>query len=138
MRVTIGRNTEDAMRILGIPSYPFSAKILQSNFRRLIKLHHPDNGGKKEMAQQVISAYNHVKNLTIDVEGRREENIKQFEEEKEDLFSFWDICPNCKGLGKEWARGAGRFGIGCWKCHGSGRMKINPFNPVIAKGGIMI
>ncbi|MBW8001790.1 MAG: J domain-containing protein [Planctomycetes bacterium] len=143
MRIVIGRNTKDAMRVLEIEAYPFSTEELMGNFRRLIKTHHPDYGGKKEMAQKVIEAYNHIKNLAMDMNGEveREESIRQFEEEEEDLFSLWDVCPLCKGAKRKWTN-YGKWMRpsyqDCLRCNGIGKIKIKPFNPVIPKGGIMI
>ncbi|MCK4526509.1 DnaJ domain-containing protein [candidate division WOR-3 bacterium] len=45
-------------------------------------------------------------------------------------------CPKCKGTGRILikARTTRRM---CWYCGGSGKIKLNPFNPVIPKGGIL-
>ena len=53
MRVTIGENTERAMKVLGIESYPFTYSELKSSYRSLIKIYHPDVAkGNKEEAEK--------------------------------------------------------------------------------------
>ena len=42
-------------------------------------------------------------------------------------------CPKCHGLGVVYEKKL----IDCWKCEGLGKIKIDPFNPVIRKGAIL-
>lgn len=228
MKISIGDQTKDAMKVLGIDSYPFSSEELSSKFRQLIKLHHPDRnkGLHNDEAIKIINAYKHLKNLVINflVENDEIEATKKMFDEDEDMFSIWDTCPECKGLGKikrsfftrefvscpdcdplpkrnkifsfyeifgltpsassgiktlkcKYCKGTGKFkqrngrivdcrackGTGIWKkvtcrtcggsgiiskveedtiicptCKGIGKVKINPFNPVIKKGSVLI
>ena len=63
MRLFIGNISQTAMQVLGIESFPFSESELKSKFRKLIHKYHEDKGGDKRKAQEIISAYNHLKNL---------------------------------------------------------------------------
>lgn len=225
MRISIGGQTQDAMKILGIEVYPFSPEELSTRFRHLIKVHHPDKNKDdctaKETAQKLIRAYQHLKNLAITtlIDQEQEQEARKIFDEDEDLFTIWDTCPECKGSGKvknRWGVGNtelcpdcdpmeqsffsmlfrhsigrssgvktlrckyckdGKFtqrngrivdcrvckGTGIWKkvrcrtcngfgivnkklerfvacskCEGLGKVKLNPFNPVIRKGSILI
>lgn len=228
MRIDIGNTTKEYMKLLGVKEYPFSDKELSSNFREKIKAWHPDVTKKdnaEEKAREFIDAYKHLKNLAVSFvveEEQREEMIKRFQED-ENLFSLWDICPECSGKGRMkkvnsdtevrciecdpvstppilgWlfaaslggrlkfkrssgvktlkcpdCHGTGKFkqrkgktvtcylckGTGfkkvkcrkcggsgvvygeslssCWKCKGLGKIELNPFNPVIRKGSVLV
>lgn len=133
MRISIGGQTQDAMEVLGIEAYPFTSGELSVRFRHLIKLHHPDrnenNPTAKEITQKLLDAYQHLKNLAIVmfVGEKQEQEARRIFEEDEDMFSIWDTCPRCSGL---------RIAT-CSKCNGLGKIKLNPFNPVIRKGAIL-
>ena len=107
MRISIGAVTEEAMKQLEIRDYPFSPEELSINFRAIIKLCHPDvvrekDGVLEEKAKRVITAYKHLKNLAVSfmVEEKQKTKVMRAFEEDEDLFTFWDTCPECKGKGK--------------------------------------
>lgn len=232
MKISIGGQTQDAMKVLGIEAYPFTPEELSGKFRPLIQRYHPDKNKDdpmaKEFAQELIGAYKHLKNLAVItvVDKEQEQEARKIFEEDEDIFSIWDTCPRCKGSGKvksvyashpeicpdcdpipmsdsilqAWfgwtyrrrdrsmkasgiktlkcqycddgkfkqrngrivdcriCRGTGiwkkvdcrtcrGFGyvfkelkdlITCSKCDGLGKIKINPFNPVIRKGSILV
>ena len=104
MRISIGERTKEAMAILGIEGYPFSVDELSTNFRSLIKVYHPDKNPSKESenkAKSLISAYKHLKNLTVNtfVLDSDKERVRKVFEEDEDIFTIWDKCPDCKGSG---------------------------------------
>jgi len=156
MRISIGGKTEDAMKILKIKSYPFSPEKLSKNFRILIKVNHPDvsNDPKtaNEKTRQIIESYKHLKNLAISfISGDEIKAAHQRFEEDKNMFSLWDICPDCKGAGKIVrirhlfdyegcpncdplpsrglfrflfeARGSGRKTLKCNACKGTGKFK---------------
>lgn len=137
MRIVIGKNTERFMSVLGITSYPFSPEILSSQFKVAIKTHHPDNGGKKEKAQEIIEAYKNLKNLAVSVSKEdTEEVLRRFEEQDGDLFKLWEDCKQCNGKGHLFSRGYRNKGcrlcnfIGlyymktvCRSCKGTGKFK---------------
>ena len=69
MRIFLGDKSKFAMSQLGIDSFPFTEATLKSKFRGLIKRYHEDTGGNKRKAQEIIAAYNHLKNLaSIEIE----------------------------------------------------------------------
>ena len=105
MRIVIGDRTEEAMKILGIPEYPFTPEELSTKFRSLIKKIHPDINGSNEAkkhSQEVIDSYKLLKNLAISNVSDRERNVaqKMFDED-EDMFSLYETCPRCKGSKKD-------------------------------------
>lgn len=103
MLITIGQNTEKQMKILGIENYPFSASMLKQNFRNLIQINHPDKkGGSKEKAQNIIDAYNNLKNLALNDITEKDKNNAEtiIAEQERDIFAVLDTCPNCKGIGE--------------------------------------
>ncbi|KKM21335.1 hypothetical protein LCGC14_1636430 [marine sediment metagenome] len=105
MRIIIGDRTEQAMKILDIPEYPFTPEELSTKFRSLIKKIHPDINGSNEAkkhSQEVISSYKMLKNLAISNISDKERNVAQkvFDED-EDMFSFYETCPRCKGSKKD-------------------------------------
>jgi len=105
LRISIGGQTEDAMLILGIKNYPFTPMELSTKFRSLIKIYHPDtnkNLESEEEAKKLISAYKHLKNLAIDnlVNAEQKTEAARKFDEDEDLFTIWDTCPECNGIGK--------------------------------------
>lgn len=51
---------ESPWDIIGVPAGSAWATI-KSAFGKLIKIHHPDKGGTKEMAQKIIAAYEKLK-----------------------------------------------------------------------------
>ncbi len=116
MRIIIGDRTEQAMKILDIPGYPFAPEELSTKFRSLIKKIHPDINGSdeaKKHSQEVISSYKMLKNLAIS-------NVS---------------CRTCNGTGFV-GNGRTEF-INCGKCHGVGKIKLDLFNPVIPKGAVL-
>ncbi len=94
VQISIGDVTGKAMKCLGIETHPFSSEELVYNFRKLIKICHPDipSGSKdNDKTAKVIAAYRHLKSLAI----------------------------------------SSAVGEGLCK------IKLNPFNPVIAKGSVL-
>lgn len=115
MLITIGNATREAMVCLTIKEYPFSSEELSQKFRTIIKTCRTAFLVEKdvkieEKAKEVILAYKHLKNLAISFVAT--ENDKRAAEERfyedEDLFTFWDTCPECKGSGKV----KNRWGVG--------------------------
>jgi len=191
----------------------------------LVKLHHPDknnnNPTAKDTTRELIEAYKHLKNLAITafIDEKQEQEARKIFEEDEDIFTIWDTCSECNGLGKVKHFGSsrteacpdcdpvpkdyivhpfifmggvkasgiktlkckycdnGKFklrngrivdcrvcnGTGIWKrvkcrtcggfgyvfkeakilatcskCNGLGKIQVNPFNPVIRKGSILV
>lgn len=106
MRISIGGQTQDAMKVLGIEAYPFTSEELSGKFRPLIRHHHPDRNKDdptaKDIARKLIEAYQHLRNLVIttSVDEEQEQKARRIFEEDEDMFSIWDTCPRCNGLGK--------------------------------------
>lgn len=215
MRITLGNNSRDAMKRLGIKEYPFTSIELKGQFRTMVRGVHSDlNGndpGNNELTRKVIEAYNHLKNLAIDKEGA---DFQSFEDDSDDLFNLKKTCSHCNGTGK-WEKeiwvdeecpkcngtmkvqlkcrfcndgkfkqkhgrvvdcykckgtgiwktvncnqcnrnefyhhpifgrmfaGRQQFGhyekalVNCPKCNGTGKIKVNPFNPVIPKGAVL-
>jgi DnaJ-class molecular chaperone len=210
VKITIGGATQDCMSVLGVQTYPFTSRELSSAFRTKLKEVHPDmndGGDKKQNAEtrKVIEAYKHLKNLAIDPQKDKEQEV--IVEEEKDIFALYEICPECHGSRKRtvqeggyacpnctpmfpsfgWlfglrrgrgfnlircnkCNGTGKYldkgicfkcngqgvtKIRCSVCHGSGykeaetvtytcsncggkgKIKIDPFNPVIPKGAVL-
>lgn len=99
MRISIGRNTEEAMALLGVKAYPFTSEELSFCFREKIKMYHSDTGGDTscdKKAHEVITANKHLKNLAIDFE----KSDCVVDDTDEDLFTLKAECPSCKGSKK--------------------------------------
>ena len=150
MKIIIGENTEKAMEVLGIESYPFTYEELKSSYRVLAKKYHPDVAkGNREEAEnkfkEINSSFKLIENLAMNSGAISEDKARITKElEKDDMFSFWIKCERCFGTGrirKFVYQGLGkRKGIAfdsCWKCRGVGKIKIDPFNPAIRKGAIL-
>jgi len=114
MRISIGEQTQDAMKVLGIENYPFSPEELSTKFRSLVKRHHPDTNkndpAAKDTTQKLIIAYRHLKNLAVAmfVDEEQEREAERIFEKDEDIFNIWDTCPECGGSGtirNEWGFG---------------------------------
>lgn len=145
MFITIGNKTKKFMKILELHQYPFSVAELNSSYKRLIKIHHPDKGGDENTAKQIIIAYEALKNLAISettIEKCQRLARKYDEEIAKDMFILFNNCEYCNGTGNE------RYTVGkgkhqsfkfrrCLKCYGTGKIPMNPFNPVIPKGAIL-
>lgn len=155
MKITIGSNTENAMNVLGIDSYPFTEIELKTKFRKLIHEHHEDKGGSKEKTQEILEAYKHLKNLAmnsiISEEDTKNELAKQ--QQENDPFGIYETCIYCKGLGKIalsalkyikcpdcssgthfWEfRGFGVLRKQCSHCNGTGKYKKIDGNIIICK-----
>lgn len=57
-------NLEEALKIFEIQNiYEISEKDVKKKFRDLIKVHHEDKGGNKDKSQQIIGAYNLLKEV---------------------------------------------------------------------------
>lgn len=52
--------------------------------------------------------------------------------------SFRWVCKHCKGVGFVFDLNPITTYYNCFKCGGAGKIKLNPFNPVIRKGAVMI
>lgn len=160
MRIFIGNETEKAMAILQINRFPFSETELKKNYKQLVFIYHPDrNNGSDESVKrtkQIINAYNKIKNLATP-EPNEKEAVKiqeHYEKEKEDVFTFWEKCDRCNGTGRiitkkyigeyldylfSSIKQKPKYEVNnCPKCRGAGEIKIEVFNPVIPKGGVMI
>ena len=150
MRITIGEDTQNAMKHLNIESYPFTYEELKGNFISLIKQHHPDvTKGNKEEAEKkskvIISSFKLIENLAINTDGISEDKARITKElEKDDMFDFWEKCEHCFGTGRvrrfvyhgRMKRKSITFDP-CWKCKGVGKIKLDLFNPAIRKGAIL-
>lgn len=139
MLITIGDETRKAMTLLGIKDYPFSSKELRANYKQLLKQHHPDLNGNSAKAtkktQKVTSAYNKIKNLTIDIGMDNLSKAKErFQKSEKDMFDLWDDCKLCHGEGVLLTRvtnfstcpncqGEGNVILVCRDCHGTGKFK---------------
>ena len=133
MRITLGDNSKQAMRILDIESYPFTSKILAENFKKMIKIHHPDKGGTEQKAKEIISSYTHLKHVAIAVSIDDKIKAEKDIEKHKGMFDFVKPCPRCKGTGKSsWFDN-----MLCGTCEGTGKVRYEPFNPVITKGSIL-
>jgi DnaJ-class molecular chaperone len=137
MKITIGESTKERMAILNIENFPFSEKELKSNFRKLLHIHHEDKGGSKNKTQQIIEAYNFLKNMVV-------ENVSDSSKPaKDDLFDLSARCHVCNGLGSVLERQFGYFSSGeqikkqCYKCKGTGKVEMELFNPVIPRGAVL-
>jgi len=156
MQLKISSQTKAAMVILEIKEYPFTGKEVTDNFRRLIKLYHPDNNGNKEKSRMIIDAYKKLQNLGIENFEKPLENgdFKVTCEFcngtgfKYKRVKTWITCPVCNADG-DWCRRCDKSGkiftyigkieqVQCPKCRGLKYIVINPFNPVIIKDGILI
>jgi len=115
MLITIGDVTKDAMACLDIKEYPFSPEELSQKFRTIIKTYKAAFLVKKdvkaeEKAKEVILAYKHLKNLAVAfivAEDDKRAAEERFYED-EDIFTLWDICPQCNGNKKvknKWGAG---------------------------------
>lgn len=134
MRITLGDNSKQAMRILNIELYPFTSKILSDSFKKMIKIHHPDKGGTEKKAKEIISSYCHLKHLAIDISIEDKLKAEKDIEENKGIFDFFKRCPRCNGTGESiWFDD-----LHCSKCSGTGKIKYEPFNPVITKGSVLI
>jgi len=216
MHISIGRNTENNMKLLGIESFPFSEQTIKTNFRTLAFQYHPDhNNGNEEASkkfQKIKEAYDALINLATCVTAEQvSDEMKKQDKAKEDMFELYEQCSSCEGNGEKfeervveekimdenkikskepcifcrnipcrkcnngvftlkngrkvtclkcmgvgrvsdpmcfWCRGFGSLGgvsykkirvrVKCGHCNGTGKVKVDPFNPVIPKGGIMI
>jgi len=147
--IHIGSKTKEAMKILEIDQFPFSESALKTSYKRLIFRYHPDRNGEDERClsktKEIIEAYNHIKNLAAPEPTEDEAAIirKQFNKEKEDIFTFWRPCKNCKSTGRvitEESRGKKTeyHAKICPACKGACEIRLEIFNPVIPKGAIMI
>jgi len=68
----------------------------------LIKTYYPDKSksiDSNKKSVKIITAYKHLKNLAIDttIDSDEIKVAKKIFEEDEDMFSFWDTCPDCSG-----------------------------------------
>lgn len=150
MRIRIGEETKEAMKCLKIESYPFTYEELRDSFHSLIKQYHPDvaKGDRKEAEEKtkkILESFRLIENLAIDTKTILEDKAQIVKElEKDDMFSFWIKCERCFGTGRRRrfvSRGHMKrrditFDV-CWKCKGVGKIKLDPFNPVIRKGAIL-
>ena len=50
---------------------------------------------------------------------------------------FGVFCCHCFGRGRTWTSNNILSTTNCWNCGGLGKVKINPFNPVIPKGAVL-
>lgn len=150
MRITIGQETEKAMECLGINSYPFTYEELKTNYINLIKQHHPDiaKDNKQEATEKtkkIIISFKLIENLALNTGTISEDKARITKEiEKDDMFDFWIKCEHCFGTGKirrfVYRGHMKRKDIvfdPCWRCSGTGKIKIDPFNPAIRKGAIL-
>ena len=71
----------DPYKILGIKSNA-NLNEIKSAYRKLAKENHPDNGGNKEIFQQINEAYN----MLLNRKNNNLENINGF------LFKLLDFC----------------------------------------------
>lgn len=46
-------------------------------------------------------------------------------------IQMYVTCPTCRGFCQHTSKNKEDFFIQCWKCKGSGSIKVNPFNAVI-------
>ena len=150
MRIVIGEETEKAMECLNLKTYPFTSEELKTNFRSLMKEYHPDiaKGSKEEAekkAKEINYSYRLIENLAIDINAISKDKARITKElEKDDMFDFWAKCEHCFGTGRirrfvyrgHMKRKDITFDP-CWRCSGTGKIKIDPFNPVIRKGAIL-
>lgn len=135
MIISIGEKTKDCMKIIGIEAYPFYEDELKSKFRLLIKKYHEDKGGNKQQSQNIIEAYNHLKNLAQQRDEIENNTLKR--EDNNDLFT--EDCPRCKGTGIRymheqiaenciWCYGSGKRTTYCPKCKGTGKFTMKSGN----------
>jgi len=97
MRITIGDKSRECMNLLGLTEYPFSSDALKTAFRTTMKIVHPDKEhGDHDKAIAVITAFKHLKNLAFDLPEEVKHSI-QDEEEDQDIFKLWEVCPDCHG-----------------------------------------
>ena len=93
MRIFIGDQTKEYMQILGINEFPFAENEIKTKFRILIKMSHPDSGGKKQDAQKLIQAYRWLLPLS-----KTPESILPPKEKR--MFDLYKKCEKCNGEGK--------------------------------------
>ena len=103
MLITIGNNTREAMKIMGIAEYPFTVAEIKSVYRKRMLVCHPDRGGDEEQAKKITVAYDLLRPLALsdvtDNESVLESTIQE-KKQNEDIFALYKTCENCKGLGK--------------------------------------
>ena len=94
MKIDIGENTREAMKVLAIEDFPFSETTLKHNYKQLMFKYHPDrnNGETLEQAKSISEAYSGLKNLAMSEPTEEQCNIikDQHGKEKEDMFMFWE------------------------------------------------
>ena len=152
MKITIGEETRRLMDILGIQDFPFTEKALQAQWRVLAKEYHPDrnkNPDYEEKLKEINSAYEELRNLALPeiTETQSRKVKKQYDQEKEDIFTFWEPCESCNGTGNivvnenfHWLtpRGKPKYVVHvCRACKGLGKKKLEFFNPLIPKGAVL-
>ena len=151
MKITIGDRTKKFMDILGLQKYPFSDVDLKIAYRKVIVENHPDKGGSEEKTKKINEAYEELKFIALVITEEKARKVKnQAEKENEDIFKsiYWEKCTECNGTGKIIIdKGHPRFqnkklkpnfiAINCCKCEGSGKIKNEPFNPVILEGAVL-
>ena len=147
MKITIGENTKEHMKTLGLAGYPFTDKELAKQYKALMMKFHPDKGGDPEIAKRINEACKALENIAIPENLESARIIKQtYDTEKKDLFKklFWKECPECRGTGRNIKKVHKRskhdqfISEACPKCKGVGALEINrPFNPVIPLAAIL-
>lgn len=158
MRITIGNRTMRFMKILKIPSYPFTEEDLKISYRKAMVLNHPDKGGSEEKAKKINEAREELEPLIVMVTEEKAQRVSQFDKEKEDMFKslYWKKCSKCKGTGKRVMEAyrtekelfkatiLGRklkpkfMVTECIFCNGLGHIKKEPFNPVVVEGAVLL
>jgi DnaJ-class molecular chaperone len=135
MRLIIGEGTKEYMTILTIESFPFSEKELKSKYRSLLHAHHEDKGGDKKKTQQIIEAYNFLKNMVVENVSKEKPALL-----KKDLFDLTKACSVCGGFGKIVTKSLYtkiKNSKDCYTCNGTGRVEMELFNPVIPRGAVL-
>jgi hypothetical protein len=118
-RIQISGNTQKYMDVMGIDSYPFTTKELQTLYRNLTKKHHPDicrDKNATEKMAEINKAYAYLKALaTVDEYSAIKSNSLLKEDPDESIFSrkLYETCNECGGSGKLEYAG---FSEKCDKC----------------------
>lgn len=96
MEITLGERSKDCLAVLKL-TYPFTPTEISQAFKRKLKEVHPDVSKDKfatEKTREIIEAYKHLKNLAMENNGYQ---AKDFDERDLDIFTLWEVCPECKG-----------------------------------------